>query len=393
MAITIVTEPDSPQIAKNTIEFVVTSDNVAEPNFKFVFDIKLGATLIARVKKTPAPSGSGYFDLSSLAWHNMTDNGDNLTARTIPVYEPTFTFKNFGVFFGEEYGATPVIYPELEDTSVDVIRGHLDYLDYVDYDPLEYNIDNTTGENKFLTLMPRDIRIGINQYQWINFYRTATNADYMVVVTYDQFGAEIETFVIHLATSETVEPILIRLEVGPDQMNDFTGAAFIEGASPVITDEVFSYDVYIRQEIGTDRLSEIFTFNIDRKCYRESRTFYFRNSFGAYESVQFNGIREQQINAEKNSYTRTRALGETPQTYRRFKTDLNIKRTKRFSITSNYITPEESEWLKDLFASYDVYITQGDSYVAVRITDQSYEPVTRNNTRMINAEFTYEYTY
>lgn len=400
MAISIISQPESPNIIGNTTEFVVLSNNIALANFKYVFDVYIGADLIARVKRTPAPNGRGYFDLSNIGWQNIENDGDNLESQTLPAYLMTSGFVTFELEFGEEYGTPATIYSNLASANnLYSLKGSLDYIEYVNYDPTDYVISlGGTPANLFLTNMPREVSVGLDQKQWLNFYRDAVTgglaADDMKVITYDQAGNELGEWTINLNTIPQSSIQVVRAGVGPDQLNSYDPPTYlIDGVQPIITDDTYRYEIYIMENVGTTPLTEVFTFIIDRRCYRESRTFYFKNAFGVYESVQFNGIREQQVAISKESFTRARELGESAQTYRRFDTDLFIGRKRRFNITSNYITQEVSEWLIDLFTSYDVFVVEDGQQIAVRIVNSSYTALTRNNARLINAELTYEYTY
>ena len=67
MAITINSTPDSFSSLHAPLWFVVSSNNTAQTNFKFVCDIYISGTLVTRLKSFPQPTSTkGIFDVAAV---------------------------------------------------------------------------------------------------------------------------------------------------------------------------------------------------------------------------------------------------------------------------------------------------------------------------------------
>ena len=122
MAITITQSPTFPNIANNDIIFIVSSSQVAQPQFQFVADISdENGTLIQRVKQQPNPSGYGVFNFKNII-KNQFDNDYVVSFQewyatpfiNVPIPNQKYiasannggAVKQFDVSFGEEYAVS-----------------------------------------------------------------------------------------------------------------------------------------------------------------------------------------------------------------------------------------------------------------------------------------------
>ena len=105
MAITINTNPTSPNISNSDIIFVVQSDRSANPQFQFVCDIKdNNDNLIQRIKQQPNPNSKAVFNIGTIL--------DSQLGPTDQCWETNAVRTNvscsgqFKIYFGEEYGTS-----------------------------------------------------------------------------------------------------------------------------------------------------------------------------------------------------------------------------------------------------------------------------------------------
>jgi len=87
MAITIHTEPQILQSVYNDIIFVSSSDNVNQPNFKFVSEVIVNNAVIAKIKYPANPEGYGVLDIHK---HLQTQISDNFN-KFEPILRRTIT--------------------------------------------------------------------------------------------------------------------------------------------------------------------------------------------------------------------------------------------------------------------------------------------------------------
>jgi len=82
MAITVQSSPSAFSSAHDALYHVVTSSNVANSNFKYVFDLSIGGNLVATIKAFPDTGGYGIFDASPIV-RNYFDSGFNPATNTV----------------------------------------------------------------------------------------------------------------------------------------------------------------------------------------------------------------------------------------------------------------------------------------------------------------------
>ena len=67
MAITINSTPEAYPSAHDNLYFVVTSNNVMQVGFKFVFDVLINSTIVSRIKLFPDPNNTkGIFNAGGI---------------------------------------------------------------------------------------------------------------------------------------------------------------------------------------------------------------------------------------------------------------------------------------------------------------------------------------
>ncbi len=200
MAITIKQSPNHFSPVYNPLPFVITSSNVAQPNFKFIYDIHIGSDLV-RIKQSPRPDGYGYLDVhrvvESYVTSDFTFSVNNLFARN------SHSYVKFTVAFGEEYGTTPTVHANLTTTSAKYSwNASLDMRgEYQDFDYTEFIIGGSASPSvgRFLTNAPKTQLIGENQGAYLYFINagSAVNSElpgYLVqFYFYDKDGNVIGT--------------------------------------------------------------------------------------------------------------------------------------------------------------------------------------------------------
>lgn len=107
MAITINSTPESYPSAHDSMYFVVTSNNVSEVNFKYVFDVLINNTTVARIKLFPDPATTkGIFNVAGIVRDYFTNYFKPNTTQTAFSYTSDDISVTYEVRFGEEYDGT-----------------------------------------------------------------------------------------------------------------------------------------------------------------------------------------------------------------------------------------------------------------------------------------------
>jgi len=108
MAITINQTLESFQPVYNDAFYIVSSTNVAQPNFKFYCEIYINGVSVDIKKITPEPvNNKGIVYVNRIAESFLTYDFDYLASAAVT--PATNSTCEIYVEFGEEYGATPTI--------------------------------------------------------------------------------------------------------------------------------------------------------------------------------------------------------------------------------------------------------------------------------------------
>jgi len=107
MSTTITTTPQQPTPAANKAIYVVLGTLIAEPNYRYVADVKSAAsTLLARLKCDKLPvSNSGFFNVSDIAKSMIVPAKPTLTAG----WQDAAVAARYTATFMEEYGTPPLL--------------------------------------------------------------------------------------------------------------------------------------------------------------------------------------------------------------------------------------------------------------------------------------------
>lgn len=127
MAVSITSQPTTPNVTGTKLLFDITSSNINYPQYSYVMDIyQSGSTkLISRVLQTPNPDGAAQFDPSTIIYPLVTTDDDILKITNYAFADTQF--KTFDFKFGEAYGSSEsssvVVYPNQTSGSVGVFNG------------------------------------------------------------------------------------------------------------------------------------------------------------------------------------------------------------------------------------------------------------------------------
>jgi hypothetical protein len=138
MAITVRQQPANLFPAYNDAVYIVTSTNVAQPNFKFVADIYVNSVKVDRMLIPPHPTElSGKVNVSPLLESRVSVDISADDNRILPNNNSNVLYE---VKFGEAYGSSgTVIYPNLTNISGKYLwNAVLDYPTFCNYASGDY---------------------------------------------------------------------------------------------------------------------------------------------------------------------------------------------------------------------------------------------------------------
>lgn len=373
MAITINTEPNDISPVYSDISYVVTSNNYAQSNFKFVAVVKnASGTIIAKLK-APIFHGTtdkGVFNLSRILQNYVTYD---FTQSLASISKCTNSYLAYSVEFGEEYNGTEYL-NLTSDTGKYVWNGMFNL--YGSETTASYQITYPSTTPKFLTRV-RTRRVTLAQTDYLYFLRGSVGASTEIEVkAYNGAGTLIATSQIKNNFTDAGEKseFLLRCPAGPDNLNDITAGNLTSGTAGNVIPALTSYYTMQAIDNGSQLGSEVYRFDVVEECSKyETQYLYFLNPLGGFETVRCSMASKDKYNISRKQFKRNNyTLSGNTYAYDTSKhgiTNYAVEKTKEVTLNTNWLNETEFEWLQDLIASPVVFL----GGIPVNITDTSYE--------------------
>jgi len=335
----------------NDMVVVASSTNIAQTNFSFIFEVYDAAntTLLSTQRIAPEYQyGYGVLNASRiLESYVTTDFFANLTG---DIKSNTNSFDGYTIRIGEEYDVTGTLtqFLDLANTSDFYFNGSILQNDWINFTITDYELNGTT--KKFLTDSPSNLKTSINDEGYTSMYNvTVTNK--VVYKTYDSAGALIQTAEIDISA---ITDKIISIPSAPVSINAVT---LTSGSQPVITSSVATYTMQVQNSGGT-QISEQKTYTVD-SCNRGR--IHFLNDLGGFDAFNFTAAKTNKYQFKKEYYKQQPNRLSAAGLYEYSSTDrewvqhyTNQKETVK--LVSDWITDEESQWLRQLFSSPEMYL-------------------------------------
>ena len=429
MAITIRQSPTQPNMVNNNLLYAVTSNSSSAPQYQFVADLTLSGsnTVLQRVKQQPNPNNVGVFDMGSII-SNYLDS-DN-TWKAAPFATASQAAKRFQVRFGEEYGTSAsssvILYTGVASNTGNpavtassyfyVANGLVDPNDKVNWNwpsgsyftgsiTPNPNVDDFNRQYA-LTNAPLTQSIQPGEYATIalingNFNNSSTNAQdiYTATITlYDATGSQLTNNTPinknirsngggpRVNESDTWADVYTQQTSGTQLLTIGTGYQnLIDGGS---VGSLFStypqwayYDIAICPPADESTFSEnasawyakIRYVRQGPQCGYDGVRFAWKNEFGVWDYFTFTLQNDKGYSVDRQFYEQSfvpyNSNFPVPyNTERRGEVNFYNKLTQTQAATSNWLTQDEADWLKELFFSANVFQQVDNDFLPVVIT-------------------------
>lgn len=368
MAITVQSVPVSYTSAHDALWFVVTSNNSAQNNFKYVFDVVIGGVKVATVKNYPDEGGYGVFDAAPII-RNYFSGGFSTSGFNLLQYADGFLHVDFTVIYGEQVGGSLVT--NLSSTTAKGWNYALD--------PFRESI--STYANKFLTT--RDRTAG-NVVPGEKFYITFFNANSANVTATIQKLTEGGANDGASATGAGLgtQHGLI-LDLSPFAINTYLGSNFI-------TTSTYSW----RVTIGSDSIV------IKQVCAPRFTPvqLVFQNKFGGYDSYVFRLLSRESQRVQRSTYKTNEYRRVGGAMAHKASSGVHFGGNQAFAgnvqygykVVSDYMSAIDYELGSQLIASNEAYLYKGDDYYPIIMRETSYEEKVDTADKMFNYELNFD---
>ena len=357
MAIDIIQQPTTPNVTGTQLIYSISSSNIPQFQFRYIADLYYSGSsdMLARFKYPANSSGTCNIAL-------QRPIGDYLNYdynwKISDVQEITTSSKEFEIYFGEEYGTSydsaVTTFANISSASIETFKGSV-------YPSQTSNGFNWTSQ-PILTNSP------VTQSFDTDNYLTATVYDTNATVKYYQTGSLTATKNYVSAGSFSAIPI------SPLNVSNYT-------ESDVITLDVTGSS--IRYEVNND-------------CRSDRQRLAFINKFGFWDYYTNNTALRRSTNIDRKIYEQSFAdLSKRVTTFNsanRGETQYYTEYTDEFEFTTDSVTAETSQWLRELFESSEVFIQSGSNMIPINILNTS-ETIINTTARNKNYQYTIRYQF
>jgi hypothetical protein len=391
MAITIVQEPVDYSSVHDEAWYDVSSTNSSNIGFKYVCDIYIGATIVARIKSFPQPSTlRGLFNVSNVLRNYI--NNPFTPASSHFAWSNMGLFVNYSVQFGEEYGGT--LYTNLENrTDVRLYDYAVDYLPTLDRiwtgDGLSYQADY---EGQVLSR---------RQYNAIQIPNAQLPSSFFISAMGLSDVNDFQTTIRHYTNGVWSPYISLGWSYGNDKLMVFNISPYAINqtyGSQLITSNTTKYEI----ELGDDPQGTFATLLVTTTCIDKytPAILHFQNSLGGWDSFSFSLVNRQTRNNESKSFEQAEWQLNPSNLIGRYDSQgvfyggsktFSTLQTITYKLISDYVVLPDYYWLNDLIRSTSVYLSVGvDYYMPVTIKTNNWVEKKRYTDKVYNLELDIE---
>lgn len=398
MAVTILTTPGTHTPAYNNQNIVASSTNSSQTNFKYVVTIQINdgtydQNLSLKIPARPDNSKL-YFNPQKFA-EAYIKSDLNTTSTDFFVPNPSIpcAFKKVTIGIDEEYGS-PVSGFGGASASYYIWNGAYDSIDFADY-----TYSTTTNALDLTTSPSLTDRVTTTQNLLLKTWHrgfSSRNLRYLSITAFDSAGNTVQDAVLEFALYNIgafYTNNYVSLNIAPKALNAFAGTITSQSVPGNLIPTTTSYYVlyfYAAAPIISNISSNAYTVYIDDFCSKyDLYTLHFLNYKGNYDMMNFNMKSISMTEKETDSYKKIPYSLNSSNYYRyeKYTNDTVIYNTvlkNKMTLNSNWITDDQSVWLRDLMMSPDIKMETPDGdFIAVRCTLKSYETKKSVNDKMV----------
>lgn len=432
MAITIITQVNEPRFspAGNPLVYVVDSDNKTEPNFRYVANVSINGNLVAKLKTVPSATNSNYgrFNFQEIVrgYFEVTPEMINPGFSSPESFGCPTQYIEFDVEFDEEYtGSTPA--PTDAETAI-VINGAFSTFDFIQFKDTPFKMKYWLDQDAFDTRLPLTNRPQSTKAYASNIYNQSGNLywlcdknlegniDSIRYRYYDSTNTLIREYFIFTingqshASSEQNEFNMIAVPFMPFDVRNIsdTITSDSQGGNADFVGSSYYTVTAFKDILGTQQASIEYNVLLTDECSRFDFTeIHFENQLGGVDSYVFT-----KPNRERQSIQRTEASrpyltdsfgdGGVYGNYTNFsKYNAQVDYSKEFTVSSDWLTDEEFEWLAQMVRSPRLWLRKAfetadgvlEYLVPILVTDTQYNVWKRDFDQLHTLTMTYKFTF
>jgi hypothetical protein len=400
MSYTIIQAPSEFSPAYNENIFVVGgSDNISEPNFRYVFKIFLnGATDPIIKKRYPHPvNGNAMIDVGRLVESFVTHDIDTTV----------FGFQTCGnsimkyyVEFYEEFEVDGVITLSEVQFVSDIKKcwnGIINFIDGANYNQNNYLIDNSKILNHSLV---REVTMDSNGWLYMLQQMSSGKIHNCYVECFDVSGDSISgvAFSSPFTNESVLANNMLRVDCSPNGLNQVPDELIFIGSQPIVPTNAVTYKVQIGYYNGEELISKgIYDFKIVDYCNDVIYPIHYLNNLGAFETFNFTKGSKRTETIKRESYKKVvGSLTESGYGYSvsdRADNTSNTVIKDTYKVRTNWLSQDNQALLEQLVSSPIVFWDSPQGVLAITIKNNSFEFDRQRIKKMLFIEIEFELSY
>jgi hypothetical protein len=364
MSITVISALPSLLPVGNSDVVVVSSNNTASANFRYVCDVS-GSLSSARLKCDKLPTtNNGFFGVSKVV--------ETLIAPKIPQLTSGWQDGGYAVntnlTFREEFGSPPTVATG-GTTSASLIAWQAAFRqqDYAAYSPSGYQANTIAGATVTVSNRPTSYTLASADHDFLGFLIKAGSTPVAEIQYNDTSGASARVFTVtgssNISNYFNMGALgLYNLTAGQTSDSDDGSVLFpLVGASYTVR--------LILDDAADDKdRTPTYTITIDNcQRYNDLRVF-FRNMYGGVDGYTFTRMNRQRVDVDRKTY------GYNASVYGDDVYDKQWSVTYRdtYTLNSDWLTDAEFTWLQEMIYASECWIQLGTQLVPVVVQTNTY---------------------
>lgn len=274
-------------------------------------------------------------------------------------------------------------------------NGVTSFGDYINWDYTDWDATTTSPYGKWFTNTPDNYELTLDSLMWLNLYQNVSSEVSKVFIKTDN-GTYSMTNTFTSMTSDNNR--FLQVSIGPKQLLSATSSlTVVSGTLPVLSSTTKYMTIWTENSTSGITIAPK-TYKIIDGCSRyEKIQLIFMDKMGSFIPFTFNMVNRNNKTINRTDYQQhygsyaPATNNWNYNTYDRGRKTLDIVVIETYTINSNWVNQETSNYLMELFESPEVYWKKEDgTIVAINVTSTDTERKQTINDQVINYTLTFE---
>lgn len=372
MSIGFTQTPTTPNGTEADLIYIVSSSLIDDFQFKYILDVKDATdTTLVKIKQPPNNTGLGLYEISNIL-HDYMDYDKPFKATQI-VYSDNLNVRDFTIEAYWESGSS--VSSSVVEDSGSAVSHSITVIPAVEERNQAFNWQSASYYDVGLTNQPTTIYVKPDDYGTVSHLNVGTSIiGFVRFRVYDSSGSQIATKTFGNTTiffsGQAENQKIIHIPYGPANYQNDTTLNILSGTGwEYYTMEFLSPTTAVEQTFRIERLQNCVPENGARLA--------FVNRLGVFDYFTFQLTRTEDENYQSETYRQTFIPYETVNNTLTFDPtrrgeviyNKNIQTTE--TVTSDWLTQAQADWLVELFQSPSVFKQEGDNFIPIIMTNNA----------------------